>query len=92
MINFQTDKFGILDPLVKARILVHTDIGNETDDQQSVVRLLTQSNEIDIEGLITCTSMWQRNILRRDLIEEIIKVYSGEPRNNLMTHTGDREV
>jgi len=41
MINFQTDKFGILDPLVKARILVHTDIGNETDDQQSVVRLLT---------------------------------------------------
>ncbi len=89
MINFKTDKFGIFDPLVKARLLVHTDIGNEPDDQQSVVRLLTYANEFDIEGLITCTSMWQRDVLRRDLIENIIEAYSGSPRDNLMRHTGD---
>jgi hypothetical protein len=89
MINFKPDKFGRYDPLGKSRLLVHTDIGNEPDDQQSVVRLLTYANEIDIEGLVTCTSMWQRNILRRDLIEQIIQAYSGEPRENLMNHTGD---
>ena len=27
MINFKTDKFGIYDPYVKTRLLVHTDIG-----------------------------------------------------------------
>jgi hypothetical protein len=89
MINFKTDKFGRFDSYVKARLLVHTDIGNEPDDQQSVVRLLTYANEFDIEGLITCTSMWQRNIMRRDLIEQIVEAYSGEPRDNLMKHTGD---
>lgn len=89
MINFKTDKFGVFDPLAKARLLVHTDIGNEADDQQSIVRLLTYANEIDIEGLVTCTSMWQRDILRRDLIEEIIEAYRGDPRNNLMKHTDD---
>ena len=89
MRNFKTDKYGRFDPLVRPRLLVHTDIGNEPDDQQSVVRLLTYANEFDIEGLVTCTSMWQRNKLRRDLIEGIIEAYSGEPRNNLMKHTRD---
>ena len=75
--------------MVKTRLLVHTDIGNEPDDQQSVIRLLTYANEIDIEGIVTCTSMWQRNILRRDLVEQIIEAYSKKPRDNLMRHTGD---
>lgn len=89
MINFKTDEYGIFDPLVRSRLLVHTDIGNEPDDQQSIVRLLTYANEFDIEGLITCTSMWQRNKLRRDLLEGIIEAYGDSPRDNLMIHTGD---
>ncbi len=89
MLDLKSNKFGIIDPLARARLLVHSDIGNEPDDQQSLVRLLTYANEFDIEGLVPCTSMWQRNILRRDLMEQIIEAYSGEPRDNLMKHTGD---
>jgi hypothetical protein len=34
------------------RAIVVSDIGNEPDDQMSLVRLLLYSNEIDIEALI----------------------------------------
>ncbi len=40
----------------KPRLLVLTDIGNEPDDQMSLVRLLLYSNELDLEGLIATTS------------------------------------
>jgi len=82
-------KIGIIDPLVKPRILILSDIGNEPDDQQSLCRFLTYSNEFDIEGLIATTSMWQRDKTRPDLMEKIINVYGGSPRQNLMIHTGD---
>ncbi len=79
----------IIDPLEKPRLLVLSDIGNEPDDQQSLVRLLTYINEIDLEGLIPTTSMWQSSKIRPDLMERVIKAYGGEPRKNLMTHTGN---
>lgn len=37
----------------KPRVVVITDIGNEPDDQMSLVRLLLYSNELDIEALIS---------------------------------------
>ena len=39
----------------KARIIVTTDITNEPDDQESLVRLLAYANDFDIEGLIGST-------------------------------------
>ena len=39
----------------KPRMIVISDIGNEPDDQMSLVRLLLYSNELDIEGLIATT-------------------------------------
>jgi cellulose-binding protein len=45
------------------RVVVISDIGNEPDDQMSLVRLLLYSNELDIEALIASTSTWQRNAL-----------------------------
>ena len=38
------------------RVVVLTDITNEPDDEQSMVRLLVYSNEFDIEGLIATSS------------------------------------
>ena len=38
------------------RLFVLTDMGNEPDDSQSMVRLLTYSNKVDIEGLVATTS------------------------------------
>jgi hypothetical protein len=45
----------------KPRVFVLTDIGNEPDDQMSLVRLLVYSNEFDLEGLVATTSTWQKD-------------------------------
>ena len=37
-----------------------TDIEADTDDTQSMVRLLLYSDVIDVKGLITATSTWKR--------------------------------
>jgi hypothetical protein len=39
----------------KPRLVVTTDISNEPDDEESLVRLLVYSNEFDVEGLIATT-------------------------------------
>ena len=41
---------------VKQRVFVLTDITNEPDDQQSLVRFLVYANEYDIEGIVATTS------------------------------------
>ncbi len=67
------------------RLIVLTDIGNEPDDQMSLVRLLLYSNEIDIEGLVATTSTWQRNKASPEIIKQVISAY-GKVRGNLMLH------
>ncbi len=55
---------GVFDdpiPNSKPRVIVLTDITNEPDDQQSLVRFLVYSNEYDVEGLIATTSTWLRD-------------------------------
>ena len=41
----------------KPRVLVLTDVENEPDDAQSLVRFLTYANQWDIEGLVATTSV-----------------------------------
>lgn len=38
------------------RLIILTDMENEPDDAQTMVKLLMYSNELDIEGLIATTS------------------------------------
>ena len=45
----------------KPRVFVLTDIENEPDDAQSLVRFLTYANHFDVEGLVATTSMHQRD-------------------------------
>ena len=70
---------------VKQRLFVLTDITNEPDDQQSLVRLLVYSNEYDIEGIVATTSTHLRSGIRQDKIEELIKNY-GKVKANLDKH------
>jgi hypothetical protein len=69
----------------KPRLLVLTDISNEPDDEESLVRLLVYSNEFDIEGLVATTSTYLRDNPREDLIRRGIAAY-GEARPNLTKH------
>ena len=43
----------------RPRIIVTTDITNEPDDQESLIRLLCYANDFDIEGLIGSTGIWK---------------------------------
>lgn len=69
----------------KPRVLILTDIENEPDDAQSMVRFLTYSNMFDVEGLVATTSCWQRNKVADWRIHEIVDAY-GKVRYNLLKH------
>jgi hypothetical protein len=67
----------------KPRIVVISDIGNEPDDQMSLVRLLLYSNELDIEALIASTSTWQKTAIHPETMHKLVAAY-GEVRPNLL--------
>lgn len=76
---------GSLSGFAKERIFVLTDIENEPDDAQSLVRLLTYANHFDIEGLIATTSTHQRTKTAAWRIKEIVEAY-GTVQANLLLH------
>lgn len=75
-----------LTKLDKPRVIVLTDITNEPDDEESMVRFLVYCNEFDVEGLIATTSVWLKNKVRPENIRERIEAFE-QVRNNLLKHT-----
>jgi hypothetical protein len=69
----------------RQRIIVLTDIENEPDDAQSLVRFLTYCNMWDVEGLVATTSIWQRDKVADWRIVEIVEAY-GKVYDNLIKH------
>ena len=69
----------------KHRVLVLTDIENEPDDTQSMIRFLTYSNQWDIEGLVATTSIHQQKRVAPEKIKQLIEAYR-TVRPNLLLH------
>ncbi len=69
----------------KERVIVLTDILNEPDDTQSMVRFMTYTNQWDVEGLVATTSVHQPNKTAPEAIREIIAAYA-KVRENLLKH------
>lgn len=69
----------------KLRVFVCSDIANEPDDAQSLVRFLLYGNEFDIKGLVACTSTWMRSSVHPEEMESIIRAY-GSVVSNLNNH------
>ena len=69
----------------KPRLFVLSDIANEPDDAQSLVRLLAYANEFRIEGLVATTSIWLNDTTRPDLMHEIVDGYA-QSLPNLQAH------
>ncbi len=67
---------------VKPRLFVLTDIGGDPDDKQSMVRLMTYANQIDIEGLVATR---HRDAVNPHLIRQVVEGY-GKVRANLELH------
>ncbi|MEO7494695.1 MAG: DUF1593 domain-containing protein [Massilia sp.] len=66
-------------------MFVLTDIANEPDDEESMVRFLVYANQYDIEGLVATTSTFLREKPREDLIRRQLDAYA-EVRDNLLIH------
>jgi hypothetical protein len=69
----------------KPRVIVLTDIENEPDDQQSLVRFLVYSNQWDVAGLIATTSTHLRDKVAPERIRALIRTY-GRVQPNLLLH------
>ena len=69
----------------RPRVVVISDIGNEPDDQMSLVRFLLYSNEFEVEALIAATSTWQKTATHPETMHKLIDAY-GEVRANLLLH------
>ena len=88
LITTQTSFAGqkiVFERPAKPRVIVLTDITNEPDDEESMVRFLVYSNEFDVEGLIATTSVWLRDRVRPEKIRERIEAF-GRVRSNLLKH------
>jgi hypothetical protein len=81
-----------VDDFSRHRLAVLTDIGNEPDDQMSLVRLLLYSNEIDIEALVATTSTWQRARVQPEIIGKVIAAYAKVRPNLVIHHTAFPEA
>jgi hypothetical protein len=66
-------------------VIVLSDITNEPDDQESIVRFRVYSNEFDVEALIATTSTWLRDRTSVKNIHECVAAY-GKARDNLARH------
>jgi hypothetical protein len=69
----------------RPRVAVISDIGNEPDDQMSLVRFLVYSNEFEVEALIASTSIWQKAATHPETMHKLIDAYA-EVRPNLLLH------
>jgi hypothetical protein len=67
------------------RVVITTDIGNEPDDSESMVRLLSYANELDVEAIVATTSTWLKDRVLPEMIRERIRAY-GLVRNALLAH------
>ena len=59
----------------RPRVVVLTDITNEPDDEESLVRFLVSSSDYDVEAMIATTSTWLRKKVRPDKIRAQIEAY-----------------
>jgi hypothetical protein len=69
----------------KPRIFILTDVLNEPDDSQSLVRYLLYSNEFETRGICATTSTWLRSSTHPEELRRIITAY-GDVADNLNKH------
>lgn len=69
----------------KPRVFILSDISNEPDDAESLVRYLLYSNQFRTEGLVATTSTWMRTKVCPQDMHKIIDGYAGAV-DNLNKH------
>lgn len=67
------------------RVFILSDISNEPDDAESLVRYLLYSNNFQTEGLVATTSTWLKHKTHPEDMEKIVRAY-GKVVCNLNAH------
>ncbi len=76
---------GVQNFSCRPRVFIISDISNEPDDAESLVRYLLYANQFETEGLVACTSTWMKNrVCPQDMLK-IIDAYAGAV-DNLNRH------
>lgn len=83
--SFNADSQVLKATFDRPQIIVTTDITNEPDDQESLIRLLLYANDLDIKGIIGSTGVWKLSDPATDVIHECIDGY-GKVWSNLILH------
>lgn len=73
----------------KPRVFILTDISNEPDDAESLVRYLLYSNQFNTEGLVAVTSIWMPKRVCPQDIDRIVSAYAGAV-TNLNAHVHEK--
>lgn len=60
----------------KPRVFILSDIANEPDDSESLVRYLVYSNQFQNEGIVATTSTWLKDQVHPDLMLDTIDAYA----------------
>ena len=71
----------------KPQVLVLTDIGGDTDDEQSLTRFLYYADQFDILGICATSRLGHGQDTKPELIRAHVKAY-GEVYPNLLRHSG----
>ena len=71
--------------MAQHRVIILTDVENEPDDTESLVRLMLYSNEIDIKGIVATNSTHMRDRVVPETIHKVIDAYA-QVRDNLLLH------
>ncbi|WP_236974561.1 nucleoside hydrolase-like domain-containing protein [Membranihabitans maritimus] len=70
----------------KPKVIVLTDIGGDPDDEQSMVRLLLYSNELDLQAICVTSRLGHGQDIKPEILENQIKAY-GKTYPNLIKHS-----
>jgi len=60
----------------KTRVFIVSDISNEPDDAESLVRYLLYSNQFQTKGLVACTSTWMKTRTCPQDMRKIVDAYA----------------
>ncbi|CAG7960232.1 unnamed protein product [Penicillium olsonii] len=74
----------------KPRVFILSDISNEPDDAESLVRYLLYANQFQTEGLVACTSTWMKNKVCPQDMHKIIDGYE-KVVDNLNAHASPQD-
>ena len=69
----------------KSRVIILTDVENEPDDTESLVRLLLYSNVLEIKGIIATTSVHMKREVHPESVRKVIHAF-GKVQDNLLKH------